>query len=691
MARLFFWILLCVFGVSNASKNHGVNNRKSLKNELSVLRATLDRIETKVDKKSGGASVKTADPVQQFQSLVALRFQRIFLGFDALPSAIKMPMIDSVLWRYDIIVALCMGLFFFVGIRFFVRRFVVRQQSNRVTDPVKHVSLLTAAIFVPLLVYVLYGVVVSVFFFPGQGFLGSKKDIAAIMAFPIHLYLCWAILFWTRMVFLSRKTSNIMATPRSLDAQRVAFWLRLFSVCYCVVALTVATFQLIGVGGTKQELAIAFVVDAGLFVCAMVLLRAFFLWGERIPELGRSFNLQRLVGGAKILIAVSTVVWFVDKKSFFNALPLALMTVVALWSMRSVARYVRRVRLAFLWPRRHKPLFFKPLFRSKTWLYQAVQAFIWLVLFKMWMTFFERPSFFAFPLSIKMVSVFVTNVFSIGVIVLIAHILVKGVDRVLLYYISENSKAYEGKNQYFSKRLETLMSMVKTLTRLLIWVPATSLILGKVLSLDVRAWVTGISLGSFGLAFGMQQLVRDFTTGFFVILENNLMVGDEVDIDKHRGHVESISMRTLKIRTDYGMLLTIPFGSMHIVGNKNRAFSAFLVNISVAYEENPDRIKVLVEEAFKQVKAVVGRKVYGGIEIRGIHEVTSFSIVFQAKIKTAPNAQDVVRYAFNRALKEVFDREGVFVPKSPHAVDRNLPSLTNTMCRERGAVGEALS
>jgi hypothetical protein len=50
-----------------------------------------------------------------------------------------------------------------------------------------------------------------------------------------------------------------------------------------------------------------------------------------------------------------------------------------------------------------------------------------------------------------------------------------------------------------------------------------------------------------------------------------------------------------------------------------------------------------------------------------------------------------VRYAFNRALKEVFDREGVFVPKSPHAVDRNLPSLTNTMCRERGAVGEALS
>ncbi len=361
MARLFFWILLCVFGVSNASKNHGVSNRKSLKNELSVLRATLDRIEAKVDKKSGGASAKTVDPLQQLQSLVALRFQRIFLGL--------------------------------VGIRFFVRRFVVRQRSNRVTDPVKHVSLLTAAIFVPLLVYVLYGVVVSVLFFPGQGFLGSKKDIAAIMAFPIHLYLCWAILFWTRMVFLSRKTSNIMATPRSLDAQHVAFWLRLFSVCYCVVALTVATFQLIGVGGQKQELAIAFVVDAGLFVCAMVLLRAFFLWGERIPELGRSFNLQRLVGGAKILIAVSTVVWFVDKKSFFNALPLALMTVVALWSMRNVARYVRRVRLAFLWPRRHKPLFFKPLFRSKTWLYQAVQAFIWLVLFKMWMTFFERPSF----------------------------------------------------------------------------------------------------------------------------------------------------------------------------------------------------------------------------------------------------------------------------------------------------------
>ena len=88
-----------------------------------------------------------------------------------------------------------------------------------------------------------------------------------------------------------------------------------------------------------------------------------------------------------------------------------------------------------------------------------------------------------------------------------------------------------------------------------------------------------------------------------------------------------------------------------------------------------------MERAFSLLKRLplFNRRILGPLEVRGVNEVTSYSVIFQVKIKTAPNSQDMVRRAFTRQLKQVFDEAGIVVPTSPHTVLKAAPSLTHTV------------
>jgi small conductance mechanosensitive channel len=274
------------------------------------------------------------------------------------------------------------------------------------------------------------------------------------------------------------------------------------------------------------------------------------------------------------------------------------------------------------------------------------------------------------------------HLFNAWMVFMVAFLLVKASERILKYYV-EDKYPGEGENSFLASRLKTLMAMLRTLLRIVIWLPAISMILSQFGEINITAWITSIGAASFGLTFGFQTIVRDFISGFFIILENNLMVGDEVEVDARSGKVEEITMRTLKIRADNGILFTIPFGTIVVIGNKNRRFSAILMNISVAYNENIEKVQTAVEKSFAALRRIpiMSRRVIGGLEIRGITEVTSYSMVFQVKMKTAPNTQESVRRTFLRLLKQSFDEAGIIVPTPTHTVLRAAPSLIDTQLK----------
>ena len=218
-----------------------------------------------------------------------------------------------------------------------------------------------------------------------------------------------------------------------------------------------------------------------------------------------------------------------------------------------------------------------------------------------------------------------------------------------------------------------MMAIIRTIVNVLVGGPALIFMISHIFGVQLKEWAASVGVAGFGLTFGLQNIVRDFITGFFIIFENNL------DIDGRTGKVEAIAVRTVKIRSENGTLMTIPFGNIIVIGNRNKHFSAVLMNISVAYHEDLDKVQKLIEKAFYILKknSPLKRYVLGNLEFRGVNEVTPYSVVLLAKIRTTPNCQDQVRRQFNRVLKELFDEANIKIPYPPNIALNSTPSLTN--------------
>ena len=504
---------------------------------------------------------------------------------------------------------------------------------------------------------------------------------------PPYIYFLFVVFLWTRIVFLSsRKHKPLIVLERS-TAFIVSFLMRFAAVAFfCGVAwVSLATvLHMDPLGGRTFS-------DLMVLVSTIALVRGLSILYTELkrqpPEVG-SKQILRWISFLKWSILFLCAIWLLARQWISQfMLPGAIFTIAFLIA-DPLQQILRRWRVTELWKHRRQKFLFKSILMSPRFMERITLWGIYLLFFLMLWIYLENfggtetfsPLWrrLSAMLSSPMFGTF-TNSF---VMIMIAYILVKIGDRTLQYYVEEKYSAGTQANRVLASRLKTLMAMLRTFLRVIVWVPILIMISTQFVG-AANLMTLGASLGaaSFGLTFGFQPIVRDFVTGFFIILENNLMVGDEIEVDKHEGVVEEISLRTLKIRADNGSLLTIPFGSVSLISNKNRRFCAVVMNISASYNESVDRVQACVEKAFQVLKKTpgVGRQTLSPLEIRGLQEVTSYSIVFQIRIRTAPGAQDAVRRAFNRILKKLFDEEGITVPATTCSVALSQPSLTNTI------------
>ena len=245
-------------------------------------------------------------------------------------------------------------------------------------------------------------------------------------------------------------------------------------------------------------------------------------------------------------------------------------------------------------------------------------------------------------------------------------------DRALRYYLEPKSMSYIEESLYTKGRMRTLLMVFRTALRVSVFITFFLTILVR-LQYNITPIITNLGLFSVVLSFGVQSFVKDFFAGLFSLLDNNVLVGDWVDIDGKLGIVEELTLRTIKMRSDNGTLMTIPFGNIKIIGNRSRHFSCVLVNLAVPYDEDPDRIQKILERAYQTLRrnAVYRNKLAGPIEVRGVNEIRDYALVFQARIKTNPAEQEFVRRGYNRVLKEILDEEKIKVPTPPYPILRD--------------------
>lgn len=218
------------------------------------------------------------------------------------------------------------------------------------------------------------------------------------------------------------------------------------------------------------------------------------------------------------------------------------------------------------------------------------------------------------------------------------------------------------------QRSKTLSAVTRGVVSVVIWTLALLTILKLVIP-DVGPVLAGAGVAGIAIAFGAQSLVRDFLNGFFVLLEDQYRVGDNLEIDGVTGVVEEFSLRRTALRAFDGTLHHIANGQFQRVSNRSAGWSRAIIDIGVAYNE--DLVKV--REAFTRAGANlmadpdVGRWVLELPEFLGVERFEESQVTVRAIAKTVPGKQWPVSRVFRQRIKEAFDRSGIFIP-FPHRV-----------------------
>jgi len=217
-----------------------------------------------------------------------------------------------------------------------------------------------------------------------------------------------------------------------------------------------------------------------------------------------------------------------------------------------------------------------------------------------------------------------------------------------------------------TKRIRTLTNVLWTITVGLIWFVVVLTSLGQ---LGVNIGPILASAGVVGLAvgFGAQNLVRDLVSGFFLILENQVRVGDVAIINGTGGLVEAITFRTIVLRDLSAVVHVFPNGSIATLSNMTKDWSAYVIDAGVAYKEDTDRVVAVMRRVADEMQAETdyGSVMLEPIEILGVDDFADSAVVIKARLKTLPLKQFFVGREYRRRLKKAFDAAGIEIP-FPH-------------------------
>ena len=212
-------------------------------------------------------------------------------------------------------------------------------------------------------------------------------------------------------------------------------------------------------------------------------------------------------------------------------------------------------------------------------------------------------------------------------------------------------------------RVATLTSVLRTLALVTLWSVVVVICLSQ-LGFDVRPILAGAGIVGLAVGFGAQYLVRDVIAGFFLVLEDQVRVGDVAVVNGTGGLVETVTFRTIVLRDLAGTVHIFPNGSVTTLANMTKDWSGYVVDVEVGYREDPDRIVALMRRVAEELRQdpAHGLSILEPIEIFGVDAFKESSVVIKARLKTRPIQQWTVGREYRRRLLLAFAAENIDVP-----------------------------
>lgn len=216
------------------------------------------------------------------------------------------------------------------------------------------------------------------------------------------------------------------------------------------------------------------------------------------------------------------------------------------------------------------------------------------------------------------------------------------------------------------KRADTLTQVVRDIARIAILAVGALLILSE-LGVHLAPLLAAAGIGGLAIGFGAQSLVRDVISGFFILLEDQVRVGDVVLIAGVGGLVEEVRLRTIRMRDLSGNVHVIPNGTVDKVQNFTYLYSYALFDVGVAYREDVDEVMAVLKEIAAELQADpdFGPDILEPLEMLGVDAFADSAVIIKCRIKTQPIKQWRIKREMNRRIKKTFDARGIEIP-FPH-------------------------
>lgn len=223
------------------------------------------------------------------------------------------------------------------------------------------------------------------------------------------------------------------------------------------------------------------------------------------------------------------------------------------------------------------------------------------------------------------------------------------------------------------KRIETLLRVFRYLASVVIGAVTIMLILAEI-GISIAPILATAGVAGLAVGFGAQSLVKDYFTGFVMLLENQIRVGDSVEVAGKLGTVEEVTLRYVRLRDPEGFVHYVPNGVIATVTNRSREYAYALIEVGVSYQASLHQVFEVMQATGSEIRRdpAFGQSILEDLDIAGVQQWAESALVIRCRFKVRAHEQERVRREFLRRLKEAFDRAGIEIPVSPRAASAKL-------------------
>lgn len=210
------------------------------------------------------------------------------------------------------------------------------------------------------------------------------------------------------------------------------------------------------------------------------------------------------------------------------------------------------------------------------------------------------------------------------------------------------------------QRAETLAGVAISMVRIVVWSVAILLILEEI-GLNLGPLIAGASIVGVAVGFGAQSLVKDFFSGFFILVEDQYAVGDVITIAEVTGTVEEIDLRVTRIRAQDGTVWFVPNGEIRKVGNSAKEWARSIIDVIIPNKSDLAAAMAAIAEEAAALAAdpAWSEAILEAPEVLGVESLGADNVTVRVSTKTTPAHRAPLARAMRSRISGRLQREGV--------------------------------